>query len=61
MKVCAECGQKIDGSFLKICDNFLQVHFFSELDGSDNLFCSSDCLMKALSVKEFEIEEGGDA
>ena len=57
MKVCAVCGEEIHcgETYLKVCDNFLQVRFFEEEDESDNVFCSNSCLKKALSVMEFEV------
>ena len=57
MKVCAVCGKEIPcgETYLKVCDNYLQVKFFEELDESDNAFCSNECLKKALSVMEFKV------
>lgn len=58
MKVCAVCGGEIPTgqTYLKVCDNFLQVRFFEEEDESDNVFCSDECLKKALSVMEVKNE-----
>lgn len=57
MKICAVCGQEIPcgETYFKVCDNYLQVKFFEALDGSDNVFCSNECLQEALSVIEFEV------
>lgn len=56
MKKCAVCSLEIPSgqTYLKVCDNFLQVRFFEEEDGSDNVFCSDECLKTALSVMEVE-------
>jgi predicted nucleic acid-binding Zn ribbon protein len=56
MKKCAVCGMEIPvgQTYLKVCDNFLQVKFFEEEDESDNVFCSDECLKTALSVMEVE-------
>lgn len=54
---CAECNQEIKGCYYMIGDNFLQVNYFDEQDGSDNVFCSRDCLCDALSVVMALIEE----
>lgn len=50
-KTCAECGISITNEYYSIGDNFIQVNYFEELDGSDNIFCSDDCLCKSLSVE----------
>ena len=57
MMVCAQCGNEIPVGerYLKVCDNFLQMRYFDEEDGSDNVFCSKDCLCEALSVIEFSV------
>jgi len=57
MKVCANCGQIIEERFYMVGDNYLQVKYFDEEDGSDNVFCSRDCLCEALTVLEIELEE----
>ena len=59
MKICAVCGKEIavGGSYLKVCDNFLQRKYFEEEDESDNVFCSDECLRDALSVIEFDVLE----
>lgn len=56
MKKCAVCGMEIHTgqTYLKVCDNFLQVKFFEAEDESDNVFCSDECLKTALSVMEIE-------
>lgn len=56
-KICANCGLDIEGDYLKIGDNFLQVKYFDSEE--DNIFCSKDCLCQALSV--LEVDEEGDA
>lgn len=56
-KCCAECGKEITDSYLMVGDNFLQVKYFEEQDGSDNCFCSKSCLCEALSVIEVEVED----
>lgn len=54
---CAECNQEIKGCYYRVGDNFLQVNYFDEQDGSDNVLCSRDCLCDALSVVMALIEE----
>lgn len=53
---CAKCGKRLDDEFLMVQDNFLQVKYFDDPDGLDNAFCSSECLMNALSVATVEME-----
>ena len=58
MKVkCNQCGKPIEDEFLMIGDNFLQVNFFDEADGSDNVFCSQECICGHLSVISSNIKE----
>lgn len=57
MKVCANCGKEIKESYYMVGDNYLQVKYFEEEDGGDNIFCSKDCLCEALSVLEVDLEE----
>lgn len=54
---CAECGKEIEESYYMVGDNYLQVKYFEELDGSDNVFCSQNCLCEALSVISKEVKE----
>ena len=54
---CIECGREIEKEYLTVLDNFLQVKYFEEIDGSDNIFCSEECLMKALSVEWVFLED----
>lgn len=56
-KVCANCGIEIKESYYMVGDNFLQIKYFDEEDGSDNVFCSEHCLCKALSVMTVYLEE----
>lgn len=51
---CAECGDVIEDFYYTIGDNFLQVKYFEEQDGSDNIFCSQDCICSNLSVECLE-------
>ncbi|MCH4010356.1 MAG: hypothetical protein LKE77_08365 [Companilactobacillus sp.] len=59
MKTCAECSQSIGFGemYYSIGDNFLQFNYFEREDGSDNIFCSQQCLMDSLSVEQDEVEE----
>lgn len=49
---CAYCGHEITESYFMVGDNFLQLKYFEDPDGQDNVFCSKDCLCEALSVVE---------
>lgn len=48
---CAFCGDEInetsEGRYM-VGDNFLQANYFDSEE--DNLFCSKDCICRALSV-----------
>ena len=48
-KYCAECHKELGEEYFTFRDNFLQVKFFEELDGSDNAFCDEHCACIALS------------
>ena len=52
---CAHCKCDIKDNYFMVGDNYLQVKYFEELDGSDNIFCSKDCLCESLSVMEMEL------
>lgn len=56
-KICANCGKEIEGNYLKVGDNYLQVKYFDT--DEENCFCCSECLLEALSV--LEIDENGEA
>ena len=58
--ICATCGMAIENDYYRVLDNFLQVKYFDCQDGSDNLFCSPECIMKALSVEQFYVNENDD-
>lgn len=47
---CAVCNKVIEDEYLKIGDNFLQVKYFDD-EETENIFCSEECLCKALSVR----------
>ena len=57
-KQCAYCGKDIgpDDVYYSVGDNFLQTRYFDDPDGKDNVFCSKDCLLRSLSVLEFDGE-----
>lgn len=54
---CAECHAEIKESYFTIRDNFLQMNFFEEQYGSDNIFCSYDCLHEAIMAEEVLLNE----
>ena len=61
--VCANCGEELKDSYIKVGDNFLQAKYFDSEE--DNRFCSSECLAESLScidvpVDNGEEEEGGE-
>jgi hypothetical protein len=57
---CAFCGQEITDRVFRYMDNFLQVKYFEELDGSDNMFCSSECAGRSLMLEDFLIDNYPD-
>lgn len=51
---CAHCGDEIDtvkDGYYACRDNYLQVKYFEEEDGSDNIFCSRDCFCESLMLE----------
>jgi hypothetical protein len=56
-KECAYCHQDIKDEYYMFMDNFLQLKYFEEKDGSDNIFCSEHCAAQALMIESFYIEE----
>ena len=55
--VCATCGNVIHDDLYMCRDNFLQAKFFEEPDCSDNVFCSPECALLALSVEQVQPED----
>lgn len=55
-KYCAQCGNAIEGNYYMVGDNFLQIRYFD--DNKSNVFCSTECLCKSLSV--LEVDESGN-
>ena len=55
-KYCAECGKPIGESFFMYRDNFLQVKYFEQEDGSDNAFCDENCAAQSLMLEEMDNE-----
>jgi hypothetical protein len=63
---CAHCGKEIKKGkydrgnsytgYYRYLDNFLQVKYFEELDGSDNVFCSRECADEALMLEYFQLD-----
>ena len=49
---CAKCGCELGKTVWRVLDNFLQVKYFDEIDGSDNAFCSEECLLRSISAEE---------
>ena len=56
-RVCANCGMPIyeNEKRLRCRDNYLISKYFDS--DENNIFCSEDCLMEALSVKEYADED----
>ncbi|KRM18452.1 hypothetical protein FD31_GL000999 [Companilactobacillus nantensis DSM 16982] len=54
---CAECGIEIEDDYYTVGDDFLKTRYFEEQDGSDNIFCSEECLLTSLSVMSYEVEK----
>lgn len=55
LRQCAEYGKDIDpdDTYYIVGDNYLQRNYFDDPDGKDNIFCSKDCLLRSVSVLEF--------
>lgn len=51
---CSLCGKKIENTYIKVLDNFLQIKYF-ETDQL-NCFCSRRCLCDYIMAEEVEIE-----
>jgi hypothetical protein len=56
---CAQCGNEITQAeeYWTVGDNFLQVKYFDEQDGSDNIFCSDTCLLNHISASSHSFED----
>jgi hypothetical protein len=60
-KYCAVCGIELEDMFFRYMDNFLQMKYFEEPDGSDNAFCSQECSSEALMLDYvLNDKEGGN-
>lgn len=57
---CAVCGAELGERFYTYRDNFLQVKYFEQEDGSDNAFCSYNCALAALMCEEVDNIPEGD-
>ena len=57
---CSNCKKRINGSFITVRDNFMIRKFFQFEDGSDNVFCGSECLANFLSSEEIFLDEEDD-
>lgn len=51
---CANCGEDLEDEFYYFSDNYLQIKYFDEPDGSDNAFCSKECACQALMLTSQE-------
>lgn len=54
---CANCGKEIEDEYVMVGDNYLQVNYFDEYDGSDNIFCNTGCMASSLSVMHISKED----
>jgi hypothetical protein len=59
MLVCANCGVIITDELFVCNDNTMQVKFFQDIDGKDNMFCSESCFANFLSVDSYDVSETG--
>lgn len=48
---CANCGQPLGDTYYYFSDNYLQVKYFEEMDGSDNAFCCETCACESLMLE----------
>ena len=57
VRICANCGLPIYENEIRLrCrDNYLICKYFDS--DENNIFCSEECLMEALSVKEYADED----
>lgn len=51
-RYCAECGCELGKTVWRVLDNTLQIKYFDKFDGSDNAFCSEECLLRSISAEE---------
>jgi hypothetical protein len=51
---CANCGAELEDEYFFYADNFLQINYFEEVDGSDNAFCSEACALECLMLTAAE-------
>lgn len=54
IKHCAYCEKEIDTvreGYVTCRDNFLQVKYFEDPDGRDNIFCSEECACESLMIE----------
>ncbi|MDT2848776.1 hypothetical protein P7H60_06345 [Vagococcus carniphilus] len=51
-KRCAHCDKELKENYFKVLENFLQVKFYTDPEGEDNMFCSEECVLKSLFVEE---------
>lgn len=51
--ICAECGCEIEDEYYTCLDNYIQFNYFDKEE--DNVFCSQECLNKAMSIEILEV------
>lgn len=56
-KYCAHCNTELEKRCFKVLENFLQVKFYTDPKGEDNMFCSEECILKSLFVEEIDFDE----
>lgn len=57
IKKCAHCDKELHINYFKVLENFLQVKFYTDPEGEDNMFCSEECVLKSLFVEEMTFGE----
>lgn len=52
--LCSYCGNILEDECFTVRENFLVTNYFDYEDGSDNMFCSKECLCDSLFVDTVE-------
>lgn len=53
--ICAECGREIKNKYYTCLDNYIQFDYF--VSEEENIFCSQECLNKAMSIEKVIVKD----